>query len=103
MAKLLFSQLAEADLRHIRDYLTKEAGEAMSDSFIDEVDRICDLIEQMPDIGTAVEFLPGIEYQMFPIGQFRSYLIFYAIVEETIVISRVLHGRQDIEKLFDDE
>lgn len=101
--KLLFSQLAEADVRNIRGYLTEEAGAAVSNRFIDEVDRICDLIVEMPDIGTDVDFLPGIDYQMFPIGNFRSYHIFYAVVEGTVVISRVLHGRQDIEKLFDDE
>ena len=31
---------------------------------------------------------------------FRDYLIFYRIVESSVVVVRVLHGARDIERLF---
>jgi toxin ParE1/3/4 len=36
----------------------------------------------------------------FAIGRFRSYLIFYRHIEDTLDVIRVLHGRRDLASLL---
>jgi toxin ParE1/3/4 len=39
----------------------------------------------------------------FPIGRFRTYLIFYRHTADTLEVIRVLHGKRDLVRLLRDE
>jgi toxin ParE1/3/4 len=42
-------------------------------------------------------------FRAFPIGRFRSYLIFYRHTADTLDVIRVLHGRRDLATLLREE
>jgi len=95
MGNYILSKQAETDIDLIVDFIAQDNLQSGLE-FYDEVDRICTLIGTMPDMGSIVDFIEVPEYRMFPIGRFRSYWVFYAMHDETPMVARVFHVRQDI-------
>jgi len=54
-------------------------------------------------LGSKIDLIPPLEIRMFPMGKFKSYLVFYTVEKGVPNIIRVIHGRRDIEALFDDD
>ncbi len=78
MAKFLYSRLAETDTDQIVDYIWEDNPTAAV-RFVDEVERVCKLLGDMPHMGTKVDFITTLNFHMFPVGKFNSYLIFYVL------------------------
>ena len=102
MSKYIVRQSASKDLEIITDYIYEDSPKSAL-MIYDELDRICKLLASMPEMGTHVKFITKRKYFMHPLGKFKSYSIFYIIEDGVPHIMRVLHGRRDIENLFDDE
>jgi toxin ParE1/3/4 len=95
------TRLAEQDIDSIAQYIAKDSLKA-ANKFTDEVERICQTLAQMPDLGTEVSFIKSQQFQFFPVGKFQNFLIFYRLLQNTPEIVRVLHRHRNIEDLFEE-
>ncbi len=88
---------ARLDVLDLWHYIAED-DERAADRFIDLLIRHFQLLGENPYSGrTREELRPG--YRSFPVGR---YVIFYRIAGTGVSILHVLHGRRDIEGLFDD-
>jgi toxin ParE1/3/4 len=96
MAKFTIAPSAESDLDEIWQYLD-ENNEAAAEKFIRELAKKFELLAENKEIGKRQDdFL--IEMRMFP---FKKYQIYYFPTGDGVEIYRVLHGRRDIEGMFE--
>ncbi|MCL5982405.1 MAG: type II toxin-antitoxin system RelE/ParE family toxin [Firmicutes bacterium] len=93
MRKVVMLPVAEQDLAAIVEYL----AQFYESTALRQYDRIVKKIKGLP-------LFPE-KYEIYSAGQYRSayrrmpvdsYLVFYVVLENTIEIHRILHGRRDI-------
>lgn len=73
--------------------------------FVDKVQETCERLRKMPYIGSPRDF-PSSRFRglrQWPVKGFEDYLIFYRVTQDRIDIYRILHGRRDIEGIFEEE
>lgn len=88
---------ARADLDEIWDYIFTESGsETIADQVLDEINARFDVLAVWPQAGRRRDEL-GHGLRSHAVG---SYIIFYRLAREDVVIQRVLHGRRDLGSLF---
>lgn len=97
--------LAREDiLRQYTWYLT-EAGEDVSQRFLDAVEAAVNLLRRSPDIGSPRIFknplLAGLRSQ--PVPGFAAIRIYYIHIGEELRIIRVLHGKRDAHSLLEED
>ena len=100
MSEIFKRPLAEKDLDHIWDYIEEQSSsQVQAANFLRQLFIKLETLAQSPYIGrTRDELLPGL--RSFP---FKNYLIFYFPLTRGIDVVRVLDGRRDIERIFQDE
>lgn len=89
---------AEHDLDDIWYYIAINSGSIeIADRFIDSLTHRFYLLSNHPHIGRRrdEELSPGI--RSFPV---REYIILYKLLNDEVLIVRVLHGSREIELLF---
>jgi toxin ParE1/3/4 len=95
MNQYRINALASRDLDRIADYLA-EIDMQMSDRFLQDFDRKCQQIVSFPMSGRNYATLrPDLRGMAF-----KSYIIFYRILENGVEIIRVIEGRRDLPSLF---
>ena len=88
---------AEADLAEIWEYIARDSPEN-ADRFVYRIFQICqESLASSPNMGRPREELALRLRSLI----FEDYIIFYRPIENGVEIVRVLHGRRDIEELFD--
>ncbi len=94
-------EAADTDINKHFDYLAERSVEAGL-RFLRAVTRSLEDLALMPGIGARRDYhnpdLGGL--RMSPVTGFENYLIFYLTAEDSIRVVRVLHGAQDIERIF---
>ncbi len=92
MKRIRVSRPAERDLDDIWHYVGKKSGSIeTADRLVDSITEAFHLFAQAPEAGTRRdEIAPGL--RGFPVA---NYIIYYAVTERHLVISRVLHGMRD--------
>ena len=96
MARVTQTRTSLRDLDNIWDYIAKDSPEKAS-QFIRELREKMEILSDQPHMGRSrAELSPGL--RSFPFG---NYIVFYRVADDGIIISRVLHGRQNIEDLFE--
>jgi toxin ParE1/3/4 len=98
--KLLYSPLFYADLDKITDYILYELkNEQAAVTLIDDVEfaikqRLVDPLE------TAI--YQSLNERANPYRRIvvRNYLIFYVIMDDMMVVRRILYGRRDIDRIL---
>jgi len=102
--RVVRERLAELDLTAHVTYIARDRPSAAL-RFIDAVERAFERLADMPEIGPLRQFhnprLHGI--RMWPMPDFRNYLIFYRIAADEIQILRVLHAALDLEMALEEE
>ena len=94
--RLRFTEQARQDLRDLWRGWAEYAALEVADRLLDEIESKIRLLLQFPNAGRRRDDLqPGI----------RSYsagdvVIFYRISDSVLDVVRVLHGRRDVESLF---
>lgn len=70
--------------------------------FVDAFGYACDLLADMPEIGSPRTFRhPDLEgLRSWGIKGFEKYLIFYRVAGAVLEVIRVLHGARDLPALF---
>ena len=93
--------VADADIDRHFDYLAERSVE-VGLRFLRAVTQSLEDLALMPGIGARRDYhnpdLVGL--RMSPVTRFENYLIFYLTTEDSIHVVRVLHGAQDIERIF---
>jgi toxin ParE1/3/4 len=96
--QIRFGESAKQDLRDIWRGLAEYSGLAFADSTLANIESKFRLLAQFPSSGRVrAELLAGL--RSYPAGDF---VIFYRIIETTVEVVRVLHGRRDIDVIFDE-
>ncbi|MFT3859328.1 MAG: type II toxin-antitoxin system RelE/ParE family toxin [Aquabacterium sp.] len=86
------SPAAQDDLLDIALYIAVDIPRRAA-TFVDELERQCNLLGEVPGIGTA---RPELD-QGIPHAAHGRYLIFYHEQEDQLRIERILHGARDID------
>lgn len=97
MATILFTPLAEQDLRDIWDY-TAESGVERADQLLDLIFQKCQTLAAYPEMGRARHELL-VNLRSFGV---KNYVLFYQPITDGIEVLRVLHGARDIHHVFDE-
>ena len=95
MANVVISPEAERDLVRIGDYIARQSGSARTAlNAIKKIKARIDELENFPLIGTPLTAIASTDtdYRFLGCG---TYLAFYRYENGTVLIDRILHGRQD--------
>jgi toxin ParE1/3/4 len=102
--RVVQERLAEIDLIEHVAYIARGRPSAAL-RFIDAVEQAFARLADMPEIGPVRQFnnprLLGI--RMWPVPDFRNYLIFYRIAADEVQILRVLHAARALESALEEE
>jgi toxin ParE1/3/4 len=93
--KVVFTPLAEADLREVWRHIAQNDLDA-ADRFFGTISERAANLSQLPERGALREDL-GARIRMLVEGR---YLIFYRVDEDAVRVVRVLHGSRDLTRLF---
>ncbi len=96
MPQAIILPSAESDLTEIWEYIARDSPEN-ADRFVFRVYQICrETLAFNPQIGRSREELSA-ELRSSVVD---DYVIFYRPVNDGVLVVRVLHGRRDVEELF---
>ncbi|MBS4030637.1 MAG: type II toxin-antitoxin system RelE/ParE family toxin [Clostridiales bacterium] len=100
--RIKYSPAAVDDMDEIFSYISQD-NIAAAELMLDKIDREVKKLEDFPNMGSV---LPDDEYTIIQSGYrfiiARPYLVFYRIVNNNVIINRILHGRRDyLRELFD--
>jgi toxin ParE1/3/4 len=96
--RLVWSPASETDLLQLWSYLATQASIAAADEQIRKIRQSCEVLRDWPLSGPARDALiPGMRSVAV-----TPYVVFYRVAEDAVEVVRVLHGRRDIEAIFDD-
>ena len=91
------SDSAITDLANIQQYLRRWSGDQIARRVIARIRDSFELLAEQPRLGVECPYLPGLRSHFVP-G--TRHIILYSLDRTPVEIHRVLHGSQDIEKLF---
>ncbi len=96
-----FLPKAQEDAIEQAVYISEDNPEA-ADRFLEALERSCELLATMPDMGSRRTFdNPALaDVRTMPIKGFEKYLIFYRSSPEGVEIIRIVHGARDLPALF---
>jgi toxin ParE1/3/4 len=94
---VIWSLTAREDLREIWDYYSSTATTGIADGVVKRISDACLLLEDHPFAGRS-------RGELRP--QLRSvaatpHVIFYRVASDVVEIVRVLHGRRDVNEIFE--
>ena len=101
MAEILLREQARNDLYAITEYMAEQNPD-LPQRFINELQRIYDVLYNHPELGRKAWFITTRDYLMYPMVKY-SYALFYVLEDNQPVITRVLHEKRDLEALFGDQ
>ena len=103
MTKVMLSPAAKADLQDTRRYISSVlSNPSASKQTLKRITTQLHTLEQFPESGTPI-LIPGspVAYRYLVCG---SYMAFYHIHDEEVIVDRVLYGRRDyLSILFGDQ
>lgn len=93
---------AYQDLRRHALYLAAEAGPPVAVRFLEAAEAAFTTLAKMPEMGRVRRFPHAEvgELRSWAVPGFERYLIFYRALAEGIEVIRVLHGMQDLDRIF---
>ena len=92
--RFVVSPRAQADLDDIWDYTVEQWGVRRAEIYARLIMAAVDAVAADPHVGRACDDVrPG--YRKYPVG---SHVLFYRVVDEEIVVVRILHRRMDVER-----
>jgi toxin ParE1/3/4 len=93
-----WSSDAEEDLFQIWAYLARRGSRAVADRVVRDIELNCRRLQAWPQSGRdRGDILPGM--RSIPSS---PYVVFYVVRTGRIEVIRVLHGRRDVEAIFDE-
>jgi toxin ParE1/3/4 len=95
---------ARRDVMGIADYIAENNLDAAL-RFLDAIDHTFRFLAANPQSGEPCQFrashMHGV--RVWPVQEFRNYLVFFRPTEDGVEIERVLHGACNIESIFGED
>ncbi len=98
MKSVVFSVMAEEDLESIADYISRDSP-VRALNFVQELRKQClDLsllpksYRKFPELGENVYIMP-----------YKNYVVLYQLLENVVLIERIIHGARDIMNLLNND
>jgi toxin ParE1/3/4 len=95
--RVCLSAIARTDLRSIGRYGARQWGRDRARRYAETIRDQFELLSRYPEIGVVADKLPGIRLR--PVG---SHVIYYRLDAEEVLVLRVLHASQDVERHIDE-
>lgn len=100
-SRIKYALAAVDDMEEIFSYISQD-NIAAAQTMLEKIDEGITRLAEFPNMGSV---LSEEEYTMIQRGYrfivVQSYLVFYRIIDDTVVIHRILHGRRDyLRELF---
>ena len=88
---------AKRDLINHFVYLAEQANIDVARRFLKATDSACRLLAEMPELGPRRRFKRRelAKTRMWPVKEFREFLIFYEPIDGGIRVLRVIHAKED--------
>lgn len=104
IARIAFRPRADHDIDDIAAYLFEESPEAAI-RFYDAVDATVSGLRQWPSSGRTWDWTgPGQQpLRAFRVKGFTKYLLFYTVIDDVLIVVRVLHSARDIGSILVEE
>lgn len=90
------SSVADQDIADVWQFIARDSIEA-ADRMIDRFTATFGSLAQSPYLGQVYEH-PRLELRRFSVDK---YAIFYRILDDAIVVVRILHGARNIDRLLE--
>jgi len=100
MINLSIAPKAQNDLHDIKEYITKELESPKAAlNIVSKITKRIRSLSTFPEIGARLDSIIDIEtdYRILVCG---NYNVFYRIVEKTIRVNRIIHGKRDYIKIL---
>jgi|688.fasta_scaffold39139_3 toxin ParE1/3/4 len=95
MRKYTLTKKADRELEDILFYTKNQWGDNQFEKYTAEIYGMFEKLSENPNLGTPADYIfKGV--RKLPLGK---HLVFYIILEKQVVIVRILHSSQDIEKV----
>lgn len=94
--QLVLAEQAIADLEDILQYTLETWGEAQVTAYASILDKALSRICENPHIGKKRPELSN-KHRSIPAGQ---HTIFYAATDHAVYVSRIMHGKMDIQNIL---
>lgn len=93
--KVITTSQADSEIFQIAETIKDHSADSAL-KFLESVDETISLLSTSPNIGTSLKSdrYPTARYR--PIVNFPIYLIFYQSDEQTLTVTRVVHGNRDL-------
>jgi plasmid stabilization system protein ParE len=92
-------------LRQFRWYLIEQDAPDAAFRFMEAVEASVEQLLSMPYIGAPRELrnqaLEGLRF--WPVKDFDDFLIFYVVVEDSVRVIRILHGKRALDRILKKE
>jgi plasmid stabilization system protein ParE len=107
--RLAFSELARDDIRRQYQYLLDESSHAIAGRFTAALKATVQQLKDRPYLGSPrlaqrLTFHPKFlceSLRVWPVTGFESILIIYRVLSDRVLIDRIVHARQDLERIFE--
>lgn len=97
MTSYILTQTAEEELgEHLR-FIAEQAGQNRALGVLEKFEQAFELLSETPGIGFHRPHLTGPDLRWWPVFRF---LVIYDPESKPLTVLRVLHGSQDLERLF---
>mgnify|MGYP000518813376 CR=1 FL=1 len=94
--RLAVTEDAAIDLEDIQAYTLTQWGKEQAREYEDALDRAFATLREQPQLGISRDdLLDGLRGYTV-----QSHIVFYLIVDDTLVVQRVLHQRMDSARAF---
>jgi toxin ParE1/3/4 len=99
--RIIKHERALRDLEHRSDFIHQHSPRAAL-RFLDAAEATIRQLAAFPGLGVRYDSEHPVlaELRFFPISRFKNDLIFYRPLTDGIVVLRVLHGAQDIQRIL---
>jgi toxin ParE1/3/4 len=101
-ARIVLSDAAAADILAQADWYELQSGQKLALRWERAVTSTALRLAKMPLAGSVCKFDAEAlrDLRKLPVDGFPSHLIFYQLLENQILIVRIVHGARDLEMLF---
>lgn len=93
MAEYRLTNKAVEDLNGIWNYTVEEWSEEQADSYYEMLLNSCQALGNNPELGKNYD---GITTDLFGLKANRHIIFYRKLIDKTIEITRILHGRMDL-------
>jgi toxin ParE1/3/4 len=94
--RVVRTDIADCDLLQIYRYIA-DHNTAAADGLVHEIDRRLQQVARFPFMGRARPRL-GAGVRSVLVG---SYVVFYLVRDDAVVVLRIIHGNRDIDREFE--